>query len=39
MSISMTRWFDLLRWAMLMGVMTWTASSVARDSTFCERTF
>ena len=32
MSMSMTRWFELLRWVMLMGVMAWTAAGVAQEA-------
>src|SRR3982074_2039204 len=32
MSMSMTRWFESLRWAMLMGVMTWTAFGIAQEA-------
>src|SRR5271157_1713492 len=33
MSMSkITRWFELLRWVMLMGVMAWTASGVAQEA-------
>jgi hypothetical protein len=28
----MTRWFEWLRWVMLMGVMAWTASGVAQEA-------
>jgi hypothetical protein len=28
----MTRWFELLRWVMLMGVIAWTASGVAQEA-------
>jgi hypothetical protein len=28
----MTRWFELLRWVMLMGAMAWTASGVAQEA-------
>jgi regulator of replication initiation timing len=30
--MSMTRWFEFLRWAMLMGVMAWTATSIAQEA-------
>src|SRR2546430_5808686 len=30
--MSMTRWFEFLRLAMLTGVMAWTASGVAQDA-------
>ncbi len=30
--MSMTRWFEFLRWAMLMGVMAWTASGIAQEA-------
>src|SRR5258707_1079310 len=30
--MSMTRWFEFLRWAMLTGVMAGTASAVAQDT-------
>ncbi len=30
--MSMTRWFEFLRWAMLTAVMAWTASAVAQDA-------
>src|SRR3979411_1725184 len=29
--MSMTRWCESLRWAMLMGVMTWTAFGIAQE--------
>src|ERR1700687_3555189 len=32
MSMSKMRWFELLRWGMLMGVMAWTASGVAQEA-------
>jgi hypothetical protein len=32
MSTSLARWFEWLRWIMLMGVMTWTASGVAQEA-------
>src|SRR6266404_6241644 len=32
MRTSMTRWFEFLRWAMLTGVMAWTASGVAQEA-------
>jgi hypothetical protein len=32
MSMSETRWFKLLRWVMLIGVMAWTASGVAQEA-------
>src|ERR1700694_2977736 len=32
MSISTTRWFESLRWVMLMGVMAWTAFGVAQEA-------
>src|SRR4030088_141117 len=32
MSMSITRWFESLRWAMLMGVMTWTAFGIAQEA-------
>jgi hypothetical protein len=32
MSMSMKRWFELLRWGMLMAVMAWTASGVAQET-------
>jgi hypothetical protein len=32
MSTSKTRWFELLRWGMLMGLMAWTASGVAQEA-------
>jgi len=32
MTMNMTRWFELLRWAMLTGVMAWTASGVGQDA-------
>jgi hypothetical protein len=28
----MTRWFEFLRWAILMGVMAWTATSIAQEA-------
>ncbi len=30
--MSMTRWFESLRWAILMGVMAWTASGIAQEA-------
>jgi regulator of replication initiation timing len=30
--MSMTRWFEFLRWAILMGVMAWTATSIAQEA-------
>src|ERR1700686_2589262 len=30
--MSMTRWFEFLRWAMLMGVMAWTATGIAQEA-------
>lgn len=30
--MSMTRWFEFWRWAMLMGVMAWTASGIAQEA-------
>jgi len=32
MSMSTTRWFEILRWAMLMGVMMWSASGIAQEA-------
>src|ERR1700675_406712 len=32
MRMSSTRWFEFLRWAMLTGVMAWTASGVAQEA-------
>src|SRR6202521_4118337 len=32
MRMSMTRWFEFLRWAMLTGVMAWTASAIAQEA-------
>jgi regulator of replication initiation timing len=32
MSVRTTRWFEVLRWAMLMGVMTWSASGSAQEA-------
>src|SRR6266851_1002116 len=32
MSMNKMRWFELLRWGMLMGVMAWTASGVAQEA-------
>src|SRR5271155_3792268 len=32
MSTSLARWFEWLRWMMLMGAMTWTASGVAQET-------
>jgi outer membrane murein-binding lipoprotein Lpp len=32
MSISLARWFEWLRWMMLMGVMTWTTSGVTQEA-------
>ena len=30
--MSKKRWFEFLRWVMLMGVMAWTASGVAQEA-------
>src|SRR5712692_9186074 len=30
--MSMTRWFEFLRWATLIGVMAWTATSIAQEA-------
>ncbi len=30
--MSMTRWFEFLRWAMLTAVMAWTASGTAQEA-------
>jgi len=32
MTMNVTRWFEFLRWAMLTGVMAWTASGVGQDA-------
>src|SRR6266403_3328353 len=32
MSMSATRWFEVLRWAVLIGVMMWNASSIAQEA-------
>ena len=32
MRMRMTRWFEFLRWAMLTGVLAWTASGVGQDA-------
>ena len=32
MRISMTRWFEFLRWAMLTGVLAWTGSGIAQEA-------
>src|ERR1700686_2802135 len=32
MRMIMTRWFEFLRWAMLTGVLAWTASAIAQEA-------